>query len=71
VLVYVPAYMLAGIVTLTVGVTVKSPIPVLASALKSSTGAGAVARLALRGYLMEFFPGDPLRFGHWHRAGAH
>jgi hypothetical protein len=41
VLVYVPAYVFAGIATCTVGVTVKLPSPVVAAALKSLTAVGA------------------------------
>ena len=43
VLVYVPAYVFAGIATWTVGVSVKLPIPVFADALNSLTAVGAVA----------------------------
>jgi len=55
VLVYVPAYVLAGIETCTVGVTVNLPIPVFAAALKSLTAVGGdEAAGTLSGYPIEF-----------------
>jgi len=55
VLVYVPAYAFARMVTRTVGVTVKSPIPVSAAALKNFTAVGADAPAGTpSGYETEF-----------------